>query len=489
MPINRTFFPALLILLTAIASISGETIEPSSCSGRMELHLHGKVFTYYSFSDTEPLLLEVKGPARLTLRTRLLLPKHDPIEEKYHISVIRDNESTDVYIVSTLPSHKAVFKDAPDVRPSRPREILLSVPEGNHTYSLLLEKPKGTLAAASVSLTRPWEWRLHLTLTNMYDDNIYRYSPEDIDEFVYHRADYRYQMETYDDLVSSPSLTLYVTRRFSPHLKSRLRLKFSYNLFAVNHDKNYETFSAHLRTTVYKKSSVQVGYFHLPEFLIRPYWDQDTFSTTSGDPATYKRCDFTRNLYSVKVGHQILRSLHGAVYYEHDMYYYNPHFTEYDTKANSFGCEILYDCTSWIQTGFEYAFTRAEAKGYDKTGETITSSDDSDISYDEDYFQGTVRIDLSGHISMPLDLAIGYQIARRYFTTEKSLQEDPYHAGRKDSIHRFSLTTTYDILRTLSLHGKYEFQWRDVNSLGYDRITEVKNYDRNRISLGFEYKI
>jgi hypothetical protein len=210
------------------------------------------------------------------------------------------------------------------------------------------------------------------------------------------------------------------------------------------------------------------------------------FSLTSSNPTTYKKCDFSRNLYTVKGGRRILRSLEASVFYQRDILYYNPHFTEYDTKANRFGFELLYDCTPWMQAGFEYAFKRAGAKGYDEEGETRESSDDSDISYDEDYFQGVIRSDLSGFLSRAVDLSIGYQVARRFYTTEKTLEEDPFHAGRKDSIHRFSIAAAYDLIRAVSLFGRYEFQWRDVNSKGNVRITEVKNYDRNRISLGIE---
>jgi hypothetical protein len=487
MPTRRLLFLGLVLCLSHLKSVHGGSIEPMGYQDRMELRLHGKTYTYYSFSETEPVKLRVQGPAQLTLVTRLLLSADDQRPEEYHLSLMNESGETHVYILSGQPSSKAEFAQGSRYQPGRPKRIVLSVPQGTHWYSLTVGSPKGALAAVHWTITRPWEWRVHAALSSTYDDNVYRYSPQDIDDFVHRRADHRFQMETYDDLVSSPSLTLSITRRFSQDCKIRLRLKYGYNLYSVNHQKNYQTFSAFLRTTLVENSYFQIGWFHLPKYLIRPYWDPDVFSTVPRDPESYKKCDFTRTLYAVKLGHRIHRSVRGAVFYERDLLYYNPFFTEYDTGANAFGFEIRCDVNPWLQTTFAYAFKKAEAKGHDEVGESKASSDDSDISYDEDLFGGSVQVDLSRHVPLPLNLTLGYQLARRYFTTEKSPEEDPFHAGRQDDIHRLSLTTEYDILRSLSLYWRYELQRRDVSSGELERITEVKNYHRHRFAMGIEF--
>ena len=487
MNMKRIFHLSIPILILIVEGVCSDSIVPMSYIDQMELLLFGNSYTYYSFSDKISAEVEVKGPGRLTVITRLLFPPKARTQEGYHLTVIRNNDIEDVYLFSTSPSSRAAFKNCTDFQPGRPKKIVLSVPKGTHLFSFLLKKPEDSIAAAHFVVTKAWDWRLTASLTNTYDDNIYRYSPQDIDDFIHHRADYRFRMETYDDLVSSPSLTLYVTRRFSQNVRARLRLKYCFNIFAFNHEKNYQTISSLLRVTILKRSYLQFGYFHLPKFLIRPYWDKDIFTTSSGNPDTYQKCDFTRNLYSVKYGRQISNFLRGAVFYEGDVLYYNAHFTEYDTKANSFGFEILTDFTSWLQTGFEYAFKKAEAEGYDEVGETKGSSDDSDISYDEDSFEGKLNLDASQHISVPVHFSFQYRRSIRCFATEKSPEEDPFHAGRRDDIHHLSWMAEYKILRKLSLLGQYEIHMRDVSSKEKERITEVKNYNRNRITLGIEF--
>ena len=477
----------LLILAIVAGSALGESVEPLSYRERLELHLNGKRYAYYSFSAAEPVELEVKGPAQLILIIRLLLSGDGPRQETGQLSITADQAKAEIYLFSIHPSSKAAFQGRFADGASRPETILLSVPEGIHRYCLRLERPAGATAAVHADLDRAWEWSYSASLTSTYDDNIYRYSPQDIDGFVYHRADERYRMETYDDLVSSPSLTLSLTRRFQPHLESCLRLRYRYNIYTVNRDKNYQTLSAFLRISAQEQGYIQLGYFHLPKFLIRPYWDQDVFSTTAGDPATYKACDFARDLCSVKLGHRLIKSLRWAIFYDRDRLYYNSHFTEYDTRAHGLGLELAYDLAPWLEMSAEYAFTRAEAKGFDEAGETKAASDDSDISYDQDGLQATMKADLSRHIAWPLELTVRYQLARRYFTTEKSIQEDPFHAGRRDDIQSLALEAQYKLSRRLSLSGAYEIQTRNISSPEARRITEVKNYDRHRLSLGIEF--
>ena len=474
----------LSIFLTAQACGSG--ISPEKHLDRIEVMVHGKPYDYYSFSDRSPLELEVNGPGELTVITRWLFPEDFDGPEEYSITVLTNDAQEDIFLFTSKPSSKAEMKEFPEIRPGLPKKMVFDVPAGIHTYTFFPKEPEGKRVLARWNLTKTWTWEWKASLTNTYDDNVYRYSSEDIDNFVYHREDERFSMETYDDLILSPSLTVYVTRRFSESLQARLRLKYEYNLFVKNDERNYQAFSAFLKTTAFKKNYVQLGYFHIPEFLIRPYWDQDAPPLSSDDGEKYRGCDFARNLFSVKLGREVIRSTRVSVLFRRDVLYYNQFFTEYDTKANTFGVEIVHTFNPIVRTSFEYAFKMAEAVGYDEPGETRALSDDSDISYDEDQFRAEMEFDISRKVSLPLDVTFQYRLNKRYFTTDKTLEQDPFHAGRRDTIHRFSLMTDLEIYRNILIFGIYEYQQRDVSSKEKERITEVKNYNRNRISAGFE---
>ena len=89
-------------------------------------------------------------------------------------------------------------------------------------------------------------------------------------------------------------------------------------------------------------------------------------------------------------------------------------------------------------------------------------------------------------MDLPLvtSITFGYSLHRRYFTTDKSLAEDPYHAGRMETIHRLSSAVDVGISRHLSVIGRYVHQQRDVSSKMEELIEEVKNFSQNRFSLG-----
>lgn len=483
---QKNIFFSIIVMTFLAAKAQGGSLIPKMYLDRVEVSIHGKPYDYYSFSDRAPLELEVSGPGELTVITRWLFPQDFDGPEAYNITVVTNNAREDVFLFSARPSSKAKLEKSPELQPGLPKKITFDVPKGIHTYTFFLERPEGRGVLAHITLTKPWSWNWKTSLTNTYDDNVYRYSPGDIDNFVYHREDERFSMETYDDLIVSPSLTVFVTRRFSQNIQSRLRLSYRCNLFTKNGDRNYQTFSTFLKTTAFKKNYLQLGYFHIPEFHIRPYWDQDVSPLSSDDGEKYRECDFARNLFSIKLGREVFHATRVSVHYERDILYYNQYFTEYDTKANTFGFEIVHTFNPIVRTTFEYAFKMAEAKGYDEPGETKDLSDDSDISYDEDQFRGGIEFSISNYVSLPANVTLQYRLNKRYFTTEKSLEQDPFHAGRRDTIHRFSLMTEVEIFRSLSIIGTYEYQRRDVSSKEKERITEVKNYNRNRISVGFE---
>ena len=470
--------------LLGATNSSGESIVPRAYLQKIDMSVRGRSYTYYSFSETIPAEVSVSGPGQLTVITRHEFTAKGEGNLEYGVSMTTDSATVDVYLFTARPSSGAEYSHAPLCWPGRPKRIVIAVPKGLHTYSFSVERPKGRVVTAHFAMTRPWSWSLKAALMNTYDDNVYRYSPEDIEDFVHHRADERYEMETYDDFISSSSVTMYVTRRFSQRLRSRLRLKYGYTFFALNRARNYETISLSVKTTISEGSCVQVSYFHVPRYLIRPYFDEDT---PPGNSGVYKKCDFSRNLYSFRVGQRMSGSTRGEVFYERDILNYNPFFTEYDMRANTFGFELSRAVGSHVEGRFAYALRRAEAKGYDEIGETKEASDDSDISYDEDRFEGELRCERIGIVSAPLSFAFQYRLGMRYFTTNKALDKDPFHAGRADAIHRFSFVGQIEINPRVALIAKYEFQKRTVSSEEKERITEVKNFHRNRISLGFEF--
>lgn len=306
-----------------------------------------------------------------------------------------------------------------------------------------------------------------------YDDNILHYSSQDIDDFVNNRRTYRYEIETYDDLVIRNSVALYWRNKILKD-RTRLRIKYTQQVYTINPIKDYQTVSFHLRQS-WEKNQFQVGYLYIPRFYIRhlPELDLEPNGHTQ-----YEVCDFEKQQFSVKLSRNLFSGTSLDLWYRYGIYDYNPNFNEYDTKTHlfqfTFGALI-----NPIRITAGYSYKLSIARGYDAEGESKQTSDDPDISYNEDGVRGELRVDLSP----PITVALGYNYQRKYFITEKSFTEDPYHFDRKDWYLELSPSIGFELSPNLEVQLEYTYKRRDTHSPVKPEIEEVKDYTNNRFEI------
>ncbi len=306
-----------------------------------------------------------------------------------------------------------------------------------------------------------------------YDDNILHYSKQDIDDFVNNRRTYRYAIETYDDLVTRLSLTLY-WRGNTLKEQTRLRIKYAQQLYAINNIKDYQTISLHLRQN-WGKSQVQVGYFYIPRFYIRHLPDPDIHQDSR---TQYEPCDFEKHQFSLKLSRNIFFRTTAELWYRYGMYDYNPNFNEYDMDTHTFEFS-LGKRIDFLRVTADYSYRMARAMGYDEQGESKTTSDDTDISYNQHGLGGELRVDIGTFTTARF--ACSYY--NRYYVTEKSLTEDPYHYDRKDWYLEFSPNIGFELSPNLRIELQYTYKKRDAHSPVKPEIEEVKDYTNNLFGI------
>lgn len=110
----------------------------------------GKPFVYRRLDDERAVEITVGGPARLRIATRYAYPPRrrrspPPAEASYAILVSRDGGEAVAHARSTVPGSNAVWGSR---TLGENREIHLAVPEGRHTYRILLppDAPRRVLA-------------------------------------------------------------------------------------------------------------------------------------------------------------------------------------------------------------------------------------------------------------------------------------------------------------------------------------------------------
>lgn len=310
----------------------------------------------------------------------------------------------------------------------------------------------------------------------VYDSNIYLYSPEDLERFRNDQDSARFAgIETYDDLVLIPQLSLSLSRTLSRNLVSRLGLRYTPRLYWVNKAKDYQSFSLSLLQTFYRRNRFELYGLYIPQYLIRPFPDRDL------GPGVYSPCDYEKMLLGLTYERTLLPPTRVGAYYRREKEDYNEHFNEYDTHANTYGLTVDQTLSPRVEVGGEVSTKMARAQGYDSPGENAQSSDDADISHNEDTVRGQGLIHLRA--KPDLNLSVEYQFQRKDFITTKP---DSSHLGRRDREHEFSSEVELKLTRTLSLKGSYVWRARSVSSSARAAIGDIKDFSDQRVSLGVE---
>jgi len=319
-----------------------------------------------------------------------------------------------------------------------------------------------------------------------YNDNVFKYSQDDINCFVNNIEPYKYPIETYDDFITTVQLHSKIKKQFAGSNLTTLNLKLKGNLYLRNKEKSYETFSVSIYQKLGRKGNAIIKYLFLPEYFIRYYPDFDVI-TPYGYPY-YTGCYFSKHYLKLQIGYKTFFSSDLALYVSGEKNDYNDSFNEYDSEKKSMGIRLKFPVRKFLESSISYTFTRALASAVDESGEKKNTSDDSDISNDEDQVGFSLRLDLTK--KLPIAFLTELKYKRRVYTTEKPILCDPYHSGREDKGLVFQFTTSITPTPRLSFNLGYTLENRDVFS-PYDitSIEEIKNYSANLYSfmLTFSY--
>ena len=324
-----------------------------------------------------------------------------------------------------------------------------------------------------------WGLEISPTLKIVYDSNIFKYSSESIDDFVSGKDYYRYEaIETYDDLIFIQEAKIYLSKRQSRNSRSRLRLSLEQNSYSVNEQKDYFSFSAYFRQ-YWRKTHFQIGYFIIPSYHIRYIYDVDT--------KRYESCDYKKQIFSAKIFHPILWKAYLELYYKFQKDDYVENFDEYDTDINIFEAVLSRHINTNLRLEIKYALQQAQAKAADESNENYSNSDDSDISYDAHTFEGQIQWNIRKTHQLPIRITLDFSIENRKYTTDKTVEQDPYHSGRTDKIYTAGITFYTAINKRWDLETGYNIDVRKVSSDYKEYIDDVKDYTKNRVSISANF--
>jgi hypothetical protein len=132
-----------------------------------------------------------------------------------------------------------------------------------------------------------------------------------------------------------------------------------------------------------------------------------------------------------------------------------------------------------------YALRRFEARGYDEIGESRLDSDDSDTTYDQDEYGIRTRWEAGRWWGRPAVVSLRATLRRRFYLTEKSGEDDPYHAGREDTYWVLGAGLALRLTERAGLEAFVEHRGRNAESAHVSDIGERKDYTALRTGLRF----
>lgn len=328
-------------------------------------------------------------------------------------------------------------------------------------------------------------------LKTYYDDNILKYSDTYLQSFINNEDQGRFQINTYDDLVLKPSLSLNISDSVLKGKLTRLKLFLNRSIYTHNGINDYTFFSFGLEQNLKDSCKVGLAYEYIPEYYIYHLRDADYTSFMGYVPSTFMPLTYSKDWFGLYV-YRTYKKTGIKLSLNYAQCFYNSHFIEYDSKEPGVEIEISQPLhRQKLKLKILYAFSRSFARGYDQNNERADDSDDSDASF---YFH-TLKI--SAGLKLPKlmkhsnHISFTFLAGFKRFTSGKYIEYDMLHAGRKDFNYQFEFEYNYYLSKHLSLSLMYSSVNRNATSLSdinSSFIDNEKSFNQNLFGLGLNYR-
>jgi len=335
-------------------------------------------------------------------------------------------------------------------------------------------------------------WRIDVGLSSTYDSNILKYSDKYIDRFMNNEDAGRFHIKTYDDLILNPTINTSYTFRVFNKLKSRLYFNLSSKYYVVNSIKNFDFASIAFRQDLSKKASFKIGYSYIPYFYIRHFRDDDWVDAFGYVEKTFKPMGFAKDNYTFEIQNTFLKKTRVKYYMAFMQYYYNEHYTEYNSTNILYGIKVYQPISKNVKLTLGYEFVNSDAQGYDDINETKETSDDSDGTYKSDLFFVGVNWKMPKLKKHSNSLNIDCKFYKQYFSSMHFVEEDPTHAGRVDTNFRIYSTYKLKLSKKMGLSLFYNYLFRktiSVSDYNKEYLSNEKDYNQSQIGIKITYRL
>jgi hypothetical protein len=308
----------------------------------------------------------------------------------------------------------------------------------------------------------------------IYDNNIFTYSRDHIDDFLQQHRPYRFPFETYDDLYTELQLDMRFRKKFIQNRTTTFNFGARIRYYTINQQKGFLRVTGGLRQSL-GAWAIKGSYRLIPGYLIRYYKDPEDTSFL------YLPCKVNYHTVTGKITLPRITIFIPEVFYQYSIDDYHEVFTVYDAQAHAIGLQTDIDLDQLTRIRAQYAFKLSDL---DTTALSSSASEDvPDGSYTQHRIGGDIMI--NGLIISSVSVSLGYHYT---FRSYRSLQSnDQMHFGRQDHLHAISIEAVMKIRTGMLLYGSYTHRTRVATSEICPDINTIKNYGQDRMSAGLKF--
>jgi hypothetical protein len=325
-----------------------------------------------------------------------------------------------------------------------------------------------------LTLLALWDYSYTFDVDVAYDNNVYAYSREYIDEFLNGVRSYRFPFETYDDMVTSYDFALLLRNKFFGNRTTTFSANLNSDNFLLNRQKNFQRYTFGLRQSL-GRYAVKVSYQVIPGYLIRYY------RNPGGEATDYIGCEATYHTAGGKLSFTNQNDITLTATYNRRWDDYIEEFNRYDASGHILSFGIDKTLHKHIDFSFVYEFRNS----YNDSVEVSTSP--VELTPDGSFYQHSLGGDfiIQMAVVLPTEIRLSYDYDFRNYTAATS--EDSLHFGRRDHRHRALLITRSRLMTGLLLKFTLMRQWRNATSEIFSDIDRIKDYTKYKIGAGFEF--
>ena len=304
-----------------------------------------------------------------------------------------------------------------------------------------------------------------------YDSNLFRLSDLNLETDSSSKI---VNSSTFDSGYISPKIQMSYNPFIFSNFNTQLDFSATRNHYFSSSDKSFSIFYSQLGIKFAPYQSIKVAHRYIPKYYLRNYIDHDYDSFNS------QACTFSIESFSFSYSQPLLKSNWIKLRIVHTNYFYNPYFTEFDTRIFQFEGKYYFRLLA-LSNSIWYSFSNGE-----------------NISHDSGYFSTNINRSYGEHnlgvsvkkrtrkIRAVDNLGFSLMFENRFYKAkdEDALSFDSWenalHNGRTHNEINFSFWVDKKINNKLKNQIKLKYRNRGVES-DYYWISDFKEFNKFEI--------